>query len=97
MTKHHKAAIENAKPAPRTLAELQEAYRVLASYLGNLDYQRRCLAAECDRLSQTMFNVNAEAAERQKLDADKAPATGVDTKSEAPLHMDVFGVEIKDD
>lgn len=63
-----KAHIENSKPAPRTLAELTKAYSELAQQHGNLDYQRRCLEAECERTWQMMLQVNSEAAERNELD-----------------------------
>ena len=73
--KQAQAESARAKPQPpRTLEELTKAYSDLAAQHGNLDYQRRCLEMETQRTWQQMLNINQEAAERQKLDADKKAA-----------------------
>lgn len=60
---------------PRALEEIQKEYQTICFNAGQVQYQLSVYNQELDTLNKRLFNINNEAAARNKLEADKKELT----------------------
>lgn len=68
------------KQEPRPFAEIQQQYMELRGLAGELQYKIHVTKQDLDKVNQALISINNEAAVRQQLDKENAPAAQ-ETKS----------------